>query len=117
MGMVMKLWLVCFLLLFFAVEGWQWLGHALWFQQVDLSLPLVVTGGMALAIASNTWRRPTPHRSPEPQEEPPALLPAPKTPLGASSTGVPQSQLTPSSPSISFAIRKPQRQERKPSGH
>lgn len=49
----MKLWLVCFLILFFGAEAFQWLGEVPWVSSVELSLPLTVLGGIGLAIASN----------------------------------------------------------------
>jgi len=49
----MKLWLVCFLLLFCVAETAQWLGQLAWFNSVELSLPLTIAGGVGLAIASN----------------------------------------------------------------
>jgi hypothetical protein len=49
----MKLWLVCFLMLFLGAETAQWLGKLPWVSSVELSLPLTVVGGIGLAIASN----------------------------------------------------------------
>ncbi|MEX0270934.1 hypothetical protein AB3R30_17465 [Leptolyngbyaceae cyanobacterium UHCC 1019] len=43
----MQLWLTSFVLLFGAVEFWQWV------QQVSLPMPFFVLGGALLAIASN----------------------------------------------------------------
>ena len=43
----MQLWLTSFILLFGAVEFWQWV------QQASLPMPIFVLGGAFLAIASN----------------------------------------------------------------
>ncbi|MCY7392791.1 MAG: hypothetical protein LH647_15300 [Leptolyngbyaceae cyanobacterium CAN_BIN12] len=43
----MQLWLTSFILLFGAVEFWQWV------QQASLPTPIFVLGGAFLAIASN----------------------------------------------------------------
>ncbi|MEO1123611.1 MAG: hypothetical protein AAFW84_09630 [Cyanobacteria bacterium J06635_15] len=50
---MLRLWVVCFVLLFGCAEGYQWVSQLHWFSEVSLSLPLVIAGGMALAIASN----------------------------------------------------------------
>jgi hypothetical protein len=50
---VMKLWLVSFLILFFGAEAIQWVLQFHWFSGVELSLPVVIIGGIGLAIASN----------------------------------------------------------------
>jgi len=49
----MKLWLVSFLILFFGAEAIQWILQFHWFSGVELSLPVVVMGGIGLAVASN----------------------------------------------------------------
>lgn len=49
----MKLWLVSFLILFFGAEAVQWVLQFHWFSGVELSLPVVVMGGIGLAIVSN----------------------------------------------------------------
>ncbi|MBU6230731.1 MAG: hypothetical protein KGQ93_13740 [Cyanobacteria bacterium REEB459] len=112
----MKLWLVCFLLLFFAVEGWQWLGHTLWFSQLDLALPLVVAGGMGLAIASN-WSRHPPPRLPLPAPLEPGASPAePVEESAPQPTALSRSGPVASVPSISFRIARAPRQARQPTG-
>ncbi len=88
--MGMQLWLVCCLVLFTAAEGWQRWG------QIDLSLPLVLIGGIGLAIASQSWPRPTPPTCQSSKAvAPPSPVPeiAPSTRSGRSS--------------ISFEIAKP----------
>lgn len=58
----MRLWLVCFITLFGAAELAQWLGQfGGWGQawgQTEFSLPVLVMGGVGLAIASNYRRLP-----------------------------------------------------------
>jgi hypothetical protein len=74
----MKLWLVCFLILFFAAEGLQWLGQLPGLGQANLSQPLVVVAGLGLALASNAFpQRSSPKASrPRPPEAAPAGLQA-----------------------------------------
>ncbi len=55
----MKLWLVCFLLLFFSAEGLQWLGQLHWPSSPELTQPWVILAGIGLAVASNASRWPT----------------------------------------------------------
>ncbi|NMF84383.1 hypothetical protein [Nodosilinea sp. P-1105] len=99
----MKLWFVCFCLLFFTVEGLQWLGQVHWFSGVDLGIPWAIAGGVGLAIASNraywkTLNLPTP-----PPTSPQPDVPTPGPPAAPS----PPQTTQPSS--ISFEIKKPQR--------
>ncbi|MDJ0702579.1 MAG: hypothetical protein QNJ46_04795 [Leptolyngbyaceae cyanobacterium MO_188.B28] len=49
----MKLWVVCFIILFGSFELYQWIGQFSWFSDAQVSLPLTVAGGIFLAIASN----------------------------------------------------------------
>lgn len=54
----MRLWLVCFVLLFGIAQFYQWLTHLTWFAQVDLEhfdlpVPVFIMAGVLLAIASN----------------------------------------------------------------
>jgi len=84
----MQLWLVCCLVLFIATEAWQRLSH------VDLSLPLVLIGGIGLAIASQSWPPPTP-----PQSSQAASPPSPKPEIAPPSRS--------GRSSISFEISKP----------
>ncbi len=73
----MKLWIVSFLLLFFAAESAQWLGQLPWLNGLELSMPLTILGGVGLAIASNASHRFNPGRlnpgaiTPKPPEAPP----------------------------------------------
>jgi len=54
---MMKLWLVSFMLCFLIAESLQGVAQVSWLQSFDLSfdlsLPLMILGGMVLAIASN----------------------------------------------------------------
>ena len=50
---VMKLWVVCFVILFGSFEFYQWIRQVTWFAEFQISLPLSVVGGIVLAIASN----------------------------------------------------------------
>ena len=52
----MKLWVVCFVILFGSFELFQWICQFSWFSNAQLSLPVAVVGGIALAIASNYER-------------------------------------------------------------
>lgn len=47
LGSMVKVWITCFVLLFGATEGLQWV------QQFSLPLPIFMLGGALLAIASN----------------------------------------------------------------
>ncbi|XHX76635.1 MAG: hypothetical protein RBJ76_19660 [Stenomitos frigidus ULC029] len=47
MGSTMKIWLVCFILLFGATEVLHW------FKQISLPLPMLLLSGAFLAVASN----------------------------------------------------------------
>jgi hypothetical protein len=84
----MQLWLVCCLVLFAVAEGWQGWG------QIDLSLPLVLIGGIGLAIASQPWSWPpaSPPKSLEVTPPPAPQMPPP---------------VQPGRSSISFDIAKP----------
>jgi hypothetical protein len=100
----MKLWLVCFLLLFFAAETAQWLGQLAWVSSVELSLPLTVAGGIGLAIASNYRREPSPRLSSAKPEPSPLPTPTPK-PVAP----VPPPKARHKGDTISFEIKKPGR--------
>lgn len=111
----MKLWLVCFLVLFFGAEMAQWLGRLPWLGRIELSLPLTVLGGIGLAIASNYrhWLSVStlaarPEQSPPPAAVPspsPAVLPQVKSPTQAKISTASRKADT-----ISFEIKKPQRE-------
>ncbi len=45
--MMLRFWLVCFVLLFVIVEFWQWL------QGLSIALPVCLMAGAGLAIVSN----------------------------------------------------------------
>ncbi len=98
----MRIWIVCFLVLFGSAEVLEWA------QQFSLPMPIFVLGGAFLAIASNysklTYLPFHPdHDSLEPVADPaaaPTVPPAPATPA-------PQSQASQKSTPISFEISKP----------
>jgi hypothetical protein len=104
----MKLWLVCFLILFLGAEAAQWLGQLPWIGGVELSLPLTVMGGVGLAIASN-YRHgsrvdPLP---PPPEPSPlPSIMPPPSPPA---EPPVPSPQASRRADTISFEIKRPGR--------
>ncbi len=107
----MKLWLVCFLLLFGVAETAQWFGQLAWFDSVDLSLPLTIVGGVGLAIASNyatlfgrSWPGAiTPKPAPPPQ---PSTMPPPSPTVAAPAK---TTQASRKGDTISFEIKKPNR--------
>jgi len=112
----MKLWLVSFLVLFFGAEAIQWFAHLHWFSGVELSLPVVVIGGIGLAIASNYRQFQALGLLPEmfPNRELPST-PEPST-ATATEAAPPPVEETPAAAttnsrtkenSISFEIRKP----------
>ncbi|MEA5449107.1 hypothetical protein VB780_11050 [Leptolyngbya sp. CCNP1308] len=107
----MKLWLVCFLILFFGAEAAQWLGHLPWVSSVELSLPLTIAGGIGLAIASNyvalfgrNW--PTfsslPTKSADPSWPSPTAPPTP-----AVVAPIKSAKASRKADTISFEIKKP----------
>lgn len=106
----MKLWLVCFLLLFGVAETAQWLGQLTWFDSVELSLPLTVVGGVGLAIASNyatLFGRSQPSAiAPKPAPPLPNTPPLPIPPVAAPSQATQPSR---KGDTISFEIKKPSR--------
>ncbi|NEQ29709.1 MAG: hypothetical protein F6K04_01710 [Leptolyngbya sp. SIO4C5] len=116
---MVKLWLLCFVLIFALAEGYQWVMNL--DGLAELELPLAIAGGMLLAIASNRGRR-RPVSAPDTKPAPPDSL-APTSPdaidfipacLDAPSTqtiATADSQTAqPSAPkSISFEIQKPRR--------
>lgn len=111
----MKLWLVCFLILFFGAEAVQWFGHLPWVSSVELSLPLTVAGGIGLAIASNyvaLFGRNWPTFSPLPTKAAEPPLPSPAAPPTLTVTAsVKSSKASRKADTISFEIKKPQREE------
>ncbi|MGF1516550.1 MAG: hypothetical protein ACFCVB_01925 [Nodosilinea sp.] len=103
----MKLWLVCFLLLFGFAETAQWLGQLAWFDSVELSLPLTIVGGVGLAIASNyatLFGRSQPGAIAPKPAPPPAPPPSPQLAAPAQAT-----QASRKGDTISFEIKKPSR--------
>jgi hypothetical protein len=111
----MRLWLVSFLILFFGAEGLQWFGQLHWFSGVEFSVPVVVIGGIGLAIASNyrlvqslgllPETHPTPKNNPFPtRRSTPTIDPAPTQTVQSPSVG---SQTQRQEKSISFTIHKP----------
>ncbi len=105
----MKLWLVCFLILFFGAEAVQWFGQLPWVSGVELSLPLTVVGGIGLAIASNRgalFGRNWPTFGPPPAKSADLPLPSPTPPVVAP---VKPAKASHKADTISFEIKKPQR--------
>ena len=108
----MKLWLACFFLLFFTVEGLQWLGTFDWLAVDQLPLPLMIAGGVSLAIASNRSH----HQQPKPdlpkpiesrQTEPKPTDSTYQPPLPSPFVSPPpEGTRSPSKRSISFEIRR-----------
>lgn len=98
----MKLWLVCFLVLFFGAEAAQWLGQLTWASGVEL--PLTVAGGIGLAIASN-YRRWASQGHPSAQPESPPLPAAPPPPAAPA----PPPKARHQGDTISFEIKRPKR--------
>ncbi|PSR18242.1 hypothetical protein C8255_08345 [filamentous cyanobacterium CCP3] len=102
----MKLWLVCFLILFFGAEAAEWLGHLPWVNSIELSMPLTIAGGIGLAVASNYRHWPSlgaiaaKAETPQPTATPP---PSPKI-----ATSVPPPRSSRKADTISFEIKKPQ---------
>ncbi len=97
----MKLWLVCFLLLFGVAETAQWFGQLAWFGSVELSLPLTIGGGVGLAIASNYAPRFS-------RRWPGAIAPKPPAPppLPPVAAPVKATQASRQGDTISFEIKK-----------
>jgi len=96
----MKLWLVCFLLLFGVAETAQWFGQLAWFGSVELSLPLTIGGGVGLAIASNYATRFS-------RRWPGAIAPKPApSPLPPVAAPVKATQASRKGDTISFEIKK-----------
>ncbi|TVP70119.1 MAG: hypothetical protein EA342_02200 [Leptolyngbya sp. LCM1.Bin17] len=99
----MKLWFVCFCLLFFAAEGLQWLGQVHWFSGVNLAMPWAIAAGVGLAIASNRAYWKTVNLPTRPPNSPPPDVSTPVPPAAPSPPQITQPS------SISFEIKKPQR--------
>ncbi|HEY9735755.1 MAG TPA: hypothetical protein V6D06_05710 [Trichocoleus sp.] len=111
----MKLWLVCFFVLFWMAEGLQEVSWAKSLKLAELPLPLVVLGGVALAIAAN-YR---PNRSVSGQSaelanstraaaDPQAAAVSISEPPPKGAERQPQALPAAKTSSISFEIRKPQ---------
>jgi hypothetical protein len=99
----MKLWLVCFFILFFGAETAQWLGQLPWLGNAELSLPLTIAGGIGLAIASNY--RPSPKANLPAPTVPPQPT-APLAPRGSEVAPVPPPPMQPKASTISFDIKR-----------
>jgi len=100
----MRVWLVCFVALFSLSEFYQWAIASSWLQQIELlPMPILMSAGLVLAIASNAKKRlpwqAWPSRPIEAVPEPPAAMPA-------RSIEPPLPQATQSAPSISFKVRQ-----------
>ncbi|MBD2111142.1 MULTISPECIES: hypothetical protein [Cyanophyceae] len=100
----MKLWLICFLILFFGAEAVQWFVQLPWVSSVELSLPLTVLGGIGLAIASNYRSWPTFAPLPTKSAEPP--LPNPTPPPTSTVTAPVNPKLSRKPDTISFEIKR-----------
>lgn len=103
----MKLWLVCFLILFFGAEAVQWFGHLPWVSSVELSLPLTVLGGIGLAIASNYRNWPAFSPPPAQPKSPPLPSPTPQ-PSPTIATPAKAPKVSRKADTISFEIKKTQ---------
>lgn len=104
----MKVWLVCFLGMFGAVELYQWAASVPWLQQT-LPLPIWV-GGLMLAIGSNARKRSglpwtssiaKPHVQIQPPAQPVIADPQPSPQLPFFDVNLQPRR------SISFTVRKP----------
>ena len=102
----MKLWLVCFLILFFGAETVQWLGHLPWISSVQLSMPLTIAGGIGLAVASNYRHWPSLGARVEKAESPLPKAPPPPATTVAASPSPPKADRR--ADTISFVIKKRQ---------
>ncbi|MBW4461391.1 MAG: hypothetical protein KME47_14305 [Nodosilinea sp. WJT8-NPBG4] len=102
----MKLWLVCFFILFFGAEAIQWFGHLPWVSNVELSLPLAIAGGIGLAIASNYRHWPTFGPPPAKPEAP--LLPNPTPQPSPMVKPLQSPKASGKTDTISFEIKRPQ---------
>lgn len=110
-GLMMKIWLAIFVLLFGTTELLQWV------QKFSLPLPMLILGGAVLAVASN-YDKLTNMPFHLDYEKPEALKEEPPV---ARSLNVPQAPLQKTvrdslsdrsgQPPISFTIRKPQQPE------
>lgn len=94
----MRVWIVCFVLLFGAAELLQWI------RQFSLPLPIFILGGAFLAILSNFDK--LTHLPFHPDYEAPELVEE-EAPAIPTSQVSPSAGRQPSQPSISFEIRKP----------
>ncbi len=97
----MRIWLVCFGVLFAIAELYQWA------KQLTLPLPIYILGGAFLAIASN-YSKLTNWSGRDEAAEPPPVMPSVDPPNLSQST--PPAQ--PTRP-ISFTIRQPQQRDEK----
>ncbi|HEY9879958.1 MAG TPA: hypothetical protein V6D29_16000 [Leptolyngbyaceae cyanobacterium] len=104
----MNLWLVCFFLLFLGAEGLQWIGQVSGLSEVDLSWPIIVLGGVGLAIASN-YRLPNQTTPLKVQDSDLPTFPTVSTQPLPTSTQPPIQVIdrAKAKPSISFEIPKP----------
>lgn len=98
----MRVWLVCFLVLFGSAEFLQWL------SKFSLPLPVFILGGVFLAVISNYDKLPVLKQSLEGEPDD-SLPPGQSAPVNVQSTSaqLPNLQSNPPRQSISFTIRKP----------
>lgn len=95
----MQLWLTSFILLFGAVEFWQWV------QQASLPMPIFVLGGAFLAIASNYGKLSMPFRLDDKLNSSSNPVTSPQATPAVSPTNLQKSSVRPSP--VSFEIEKP----------
>ncbi len=97
----MQLWLTIFILLFGAVEFWQWV------QPTSLPMPIFLMGGALLAIASNYTKISMPLHLDEKSSESPLkpIAPTQAQPNQSVSSAIPKKPSV--RPPVSFEIQKP----------
>lgn len=124
---MLRLWLICFVVLFGAAQFYQWLTHLTWFEpfslsEISLPFPVLMMAGVVLAIASNADKQVGGLGQSEDQAA--ADLPSQAEPTETNPAPLPESSAQPISFSarrrmasrISFTIDKTNhRDERRPS--
>jgi len=97
----MQLWLTSFILLFGAIEFWQWV------QPASLPMPIFLMGGALLAIASNYSKISMPLHLDEKAPESPfkPIAPTQAQTNQSVSSAIPKKQSV--RPPVSFEIQKP----------
>lgn len=95
----MRVWVICFFLLFGVAELLQWM------REFSLPLPIFILGGVALAFLSNYTKLTNLPFHPDYEE--PELPQSEKPPTIAARAAPPVTVTTGTRRSISFTIRKP----------